>query len=184
MYLNTLDICFRWILSHVWSGQSLEGSAPILRVLLSFDVSDLFWRRLQSGQKIFLSFLCELAWVPYDIHGGYPLLSLGVILSVISSLLLLSVLRTSDHSFGGASRGLFLPKFSLILGVFWSSRKDCWLRATSREVFFLPSVVLISRQRRFFQDYSLLPGGIFSVIAVSSCSVRRRGKHSGNWSIF
>ena len=42
VYLNTLDICFRWILGHVQYGQSLEGSAPILRFLFSLDISDVF----------------------------------------------------------------------------------------------------------------------------------------------
>ena len=42
VYLNTLDICFRWLLGHVQYGQSLEGSAPILRFLFSLDISDVF----------------------------------------------------------------------------------------------------------------------------------------------
>ena len=33
VHLNTLDICFCWLLSRVRSGHSLEGSALILRVL-------------------------------------------------------------------------------------------------------------------------------------------------------
>ena len=33
VYLNTMDICFYWLLSRVQYGQALEGSAPILRVL-------------------------------------------------------------------------------------------------------------------------------------------------------
>ena len=40
MYLNLYDICFRWLITRVRSGQSLGGSAPILRVLFSLDVSD------------------------------------------------------------------------------------------------------------------------------------------------
>ena len=42
VYLKTLDIFFFWILRRVQSGQSLEGSAPILRVIFSFDFSDDF----------------------------------------------------------------------------------------------------------------------------------------------
>ena len=42
VYLITLDIFFRWILSHVWYGHLIEESAPILRVLFSFDVSYIF----------------------------------------------------------------------------------------------------------------------------------------------
>ena len=40
--LNTLDIFFCWILSQVRSVKSLEGSAPTLRFIFSFDVSDVF----------------------------------------------------------------------------------------------------------------------------------------------
>ena len=42
VYLNTLDICLRWILSYVWYGRYLEGSALFLRVLFFFDVSNVF----------------------------------------------------------------------------------------------------------------------------------------------
>ena len=36
VYLKTLDVCFRWLLNHVRSGHSLEGSDPFLRVVLVF----------------------------------------------------------------------------------------------------------------------------------------------------
>ena len=42
VYINTLDICFFWIPSRVQSGHLLEGSALILRVVFSFDASDIF----------------------------------------------------------------------------------------------------------------------------------------------
>ena len=42
VYLNTLDICFLWILSHVQYRYLLEGSALILRVLFYFAVSNVF----------------------------------------------------------------------------------------------------------------------------------------------
>ena len=42
VYLNTLDICLILLLSRVQSGKLLEGSAPFLRVLFFFDVSDVF----------------------------------------------------------------------------------------------------------------------------------------------
>ena len=41
----------------------------------------------------------------------------------------------------------------------------CDLRATSLEVCFLPSVVIVSRQRSFFQVSSLLSDGICSVLS-------------------
>ena len=53
VHSNTLNICWRWLLSWVWFRQLLEGSAPFLTVLLSFNVSDFFWRGFRSGQKIF-----------------------------------------------------------------------------------------------------------------------------------
>ena len=48
--------------------------------------------------------------------------------------------------------------------------------ATSREFYFLPYIVLVSRRRRFFHDYFLLYDRLFTADVVSSCSVRRRRK--------
>ena len=42
VYLNILDIFFRRLLSHVQYGHLLKGYTPILRVLFSLDVSDVF----------------------------------------------------------------------------------------------------------------------------------------------
>ena len=52
VWLNTLDICFSWLLSHIWYGHLLKGSAPILRIIFSLDVSNVFWRSPRSGQQI------------------------------------------------------------------------------------------------------------------------------------
>ena len=49
VYLNTLDIYLHWILIHVQSGQSLEVSAPLLRVLLILNISDVFG----GGSEVF-----------------------------------------------------------------------------------------------------------------------------------
>ena len=55
VYFNTLDIFLGWILSHVRSGQSLEGSALFLRVLF-FWVSDVF----EGGSEVVSeSFYCD-----------------------------------------------------------------------------------------------------------------------------
>ena len=54
MYLNALDIFFSWILSCVWSWQSLEESTPILRVILSFDVSNVFGGDSKAVRKFTL----------------------------------------------------------------------------------------------------------------------------------
>ena len=75
VYLNTLDVSFRWLISSVQSGHSLEGSATFLRVLLIFwclqnsrrDCLLLrvlsiiwclqrFWRGFWSGQRVFSGF--------------------------------------------------------------------------------------------------------------------------------
>ena len=46
---------------------------------------------------------------------------------------------TSDRSFGGASRGLLGPKFSLVLGGFRSSPKDCFAIASDAPGGLLPA---------------------------------------------
>ena len=55
VYLNTLDIFLRWILSHVRSGKSLEGSALFLRVLF-LGVSDVFGG---GSEVVSESFYCD-----------------------------------------------------------------------------------------------------------------------------
>ena len=94
VYYNTLDIFLRWILIRVWSGHSLEGSAPFLRVLLNslsvrsfsekiMKLSDIFlivhptfsergvWR---CWSTCWLSLRNMAFFVPYVILWGYPLL--------------------------------------------------------------------------------------------------------------
>ena len=56
VYLNTLDICLFCLLGRVLSGQSIESSAPLLRVLSIF-LSDILLRRLQSCWRLFLIML-------------------------------------------------------------------------------------------------------------------------------
>ena len=55
VYFKTFNICLRCILSRVQSGHSREGSAPFLRVLLIFNLSDVFRKRLQSCRENFWS---------------------------------------------------------------------------------------------------------------------------------
>ena len=86
MYLNTLDICFRWILSRVQYGQSLGGSAPILRVLFSLHVSDVFRGGSKVGGKF--SRRSRVSWIEsHPTSSGSPILSLALIFSGISDLL-------------------------------------------------------------------------------------------------
>ena len=96
-------------------------------------------------------------------------MSPGLISLGISSLVLLSGLRPPDRSFGGASSGLFIvPEFYLILRVSEVlERTASRLQTTYLEVCLLPSVVLVSRRRRFFQASSLLSDGILSVAVFS-----------------
>ena len=88
-------------------------------------MSPTFRRRLRSGQVIFFRASWHL-FCPLQHTREYPLLSPDLISLVISALLSLSGLWPSDRSFGGASRRLFFSKFSLILRIFWSPRKDCF----------------------------------------------------------
>ena len=66
-----LDICLLWILSRVWYGHLLEGSTPFLRVLLSFNVSDIFGGGSEVFRKFSQSILRELAFL-------FPLISSGI----------------------------------------------------------------------------------------------------------
>ena len=71
VHSNTLGICLRWILGCVWSGQSIEGSAPFLRILWFLNVSDVFW----GGSKVVGGcFIIVPKWdgsfVPSDLLGG------------------------------------------------------------------------------------------------------------------
>ena len=151
-----MDICFRWILSRVQFGQSLKVSALILRVLFSFDVSNVFG----GVSEVVSKFLVVPTWSgfsPIQHTWVYPILSLGLIFFGISALLSLSGLWPSDLLFGGASCRLLIPKLSLILGVFRSSRKDWFLIASNVLGYFLPAFYFfVLRQRRFHQAYSLL----------------------------
>ena len=86
----------------------------------------------------------------------------------LGNLLLVSssVLRPSDRSFGGASSGLLIvPKFSLILRVFRSSQKDCFVISSDTPGSLFPDLIffLISRKRRFRQDASLLSDKVLCV---------------------
>ena len=56
-----MDICFLWIISRIRSGQSLEGSALILRILFSFDVSDVSG----GGSEVVseFSFCFRMSWL-------------------------------------------------------------------------------------------------------------------------
>ena len=58
---NTLDICFLYILSHVWSGQYIEGFTPFLRVPLIVKYLQCFWMGFQYGVVKLWSFPRDMA---------------------------------------------------------------------------------------------------------------------------
>ena len=80
-----------------------------------------------------------------------------------SKLLLLGLIYTCP-SFGGLFGLFIVPKFSLFLGVFRRSRKDCFAIASDVPGFwFRPSVIIVFRQKGFQRAASLLSGGLSGV---------------------
>ena len=70
VYLSTFYICLYWLLSHVRSRQSLEGSALFFRVLIFFDVSNIFGGGFRNVQQILpISPARAGLSVPYDLFG-------------------------------------------------------------------------------------------------------------------
>ena len=68
--LHTLYICLRWLLSHVWSVHSLEGSAMFLRVLWFLNVSDVFGGGSKVVVKFYQSFPHGMACISRPISSG------------------------------------------------------------------------------------------------------------------
>ena len=103
VYSNTLDICLVWIRICIWYGHSFEGSVPILRVLSSLNVSDVFRGGFKLVRPFFWSFLHTLDCL------SLPILS-GVYNIVPRS-------STIWPSSGGASVGsCFLPQLRMTTG--------------------------------------------------------------------
>ena len=112
-----MDICLRWLLSRVQYGILLKGPAPILRVLFFFDVSDIFGGGFEVVSEFYQPLHTRWRLFSLKYLGGSPTLP--------------PVLRVSYRSSGGAYfwRIFIVPQFSLILGVFQSSWKDCFATA-------------------------------------------------------
>ena len=102
--LNTMNICFRWLLRHVQYWHLLKVSALIFRVLFSLDISDVF---LEESPK-------WSANVLNCFHASWRLCSFR---SLQGSPILTPVLQVSYRSSGGASFwGIsIVSKLSLIL---------------------------------------------------------------------
>ena len=145
----------------------------------------LFWwllhfrRRIRSGERIFSLFPSELAWFfPFDILGG--------LLSCLWVWYYLGPQLYSCHPVFDCPTACL----AVLLPGSWSSQSFPWfsglseflgsndsqLRVTSREVLFLPYVVLFLRQRIFRQDSSLLSDGIFSVSVFSHVMWKGEGE--------
>ena len=131
VYINTLDICFRWLLSHVRYGNLLKISALILRVHFSLDVSDIFGG-VSEVVRIFSEFL------PSKMASLFSPISSGIsALAARSSSVLIS---------GGFRASQCSPCFS---GDLQSSWKDCFaLVSVSPEVFSHRSLHIVSCRRR------------------------------------
>ena len=78
VYLNTLDIFLLWIIIRVRCGQSLEGSAPLLRVLIFFYVSDDFFGGVYEVVREYFQLIPrELASLSCPIYLGISALVAG-----------------------------------------------------------------------------------------------------------
>ena len=114
-----------------------------------------FWRKLQSGQQIFsIASARSGVSVPSYLFGG--LRSCRRVLECLTTFL-------AEIISGGSWSSQGPPWFSVFSEAL--VRTDLRLQATSQEVWFLTSVVLVSRLRRFFQAAYLLSGGILSVVS-------------------
>ena len=70
VYLKTLDIFLTWILIRVWYGKFLEGSSPLLSVLLRINVSNVFKGGSKVVSNYFQLFLCDLDCLYHPIYWG------------------------------------------------------------------------------------------------------------------
>ena len=70
VYLNTLDICLPWLLSHVRSRRLIEGSAPFLRVFFFFGVSIVLGGGSGVVMEYFQSLPRKLAYLSRPISLG------------------------------------------------------------------------------------------------------------------
>ena len=129
-----------------------------------FGCSQRFQRRLRRGWQIFLPFLRELGWVLSDILRDLRLCRWVWCFrgsTIYSRRRFFGLLTARLAALLAGSWSQMSPGFSGFSEVL--CRTDSRLRATSLEFFFLPSIFLVSRQRRFRQVSSLLSNGIFSV---------------------
>ena len=160
VYSNTLDICLVWIRICIWYGHSFEGSVPILRVLSSLNVSDVFRGGFKLVRPFFLIFPAQAG------------------LSVPSNLIrgLQSCPQVFDHLTTRLEALLWDLAFYLSyvwrqgLRKFW---KDYF--APSQEICSLPSFFLVSWRRRSRRAASLISDRIFGLAVFPHVLWGRRG---------
>ena len=146
----------------IWTvAQGIHSDLEGTLFLLMFPT---FHRRIWRGQRIFYRAIWSL-FRPLRHTRGYLLLSPGLISLGIYSLLSLSGLWPSDRLFGGASWRLLIPKFSLIIGVFRSSRKDCFTIASKVLGGLIPAFYCSS-----FETNNILSGLFYSLRQDFWCS--------------
>ena len=151
-----------------------------MRVLFSFGVSDVFGEVSEVVSKF--SHRSRVIWLEsHPKYLGVSALVVGSdILGDLRSTLVVGSL-TSDRSFGGASRGLLGPKFSLVLGGFRSSPKDCFAIASDAPGGLLPAFCCSHLEtKKVLSGFSPSIQQALKSSRIYSCSVGRRGKHSGN----
>ena len=160
VYPNTFDICFRYIISCVQYGSSLEGPAQLLRVLFFFYVSDVF----VGSSKVIREYLQLLS---FDLDSLSCPISSGIsdLVAVYSSVLPL----VWWWFFLG---GLDCPPFgydercSKIMGgskLLWGTAPR--LREISWEFCTFTSIFLVLLRRRSWRGVSLISIRLF-VLAV------------------
>ena len=164
-YFNTLYIYLCWILSHAWSGQSLEGS--ILGGPFEAQYLNLYRRGLQNCWQIFLivTTISELFVLPY------------ILVSLHSCLWVSDTCTLIWRRF----LGLFIVPYFLVTAGAPKNWRNCFVlvRGISGSLFPafflnrpLTKTVLAGClhyiQRSFWRSH------------LSSCSVRRRGRNRGN----
>ena len=173
LLLLASQLCLMWTLA-LWIRSDLE--IPLEAFLMSPTFSEeapkwsenvlnkfrAIWRLFCPIRHARVLHSCRRLWYPW----WSPLLVLS------------SIIQPSDRSFGGASSGLLIvPKFSLILRVFWSYRKDCFAIATNVPGSLIPEFLCSCLETK-----NILSGFFptlwqdFSCSRLSSFSVRRGGK--------
>ena len=151
VYINTLEVCFHWILSHILYGHSLEGYNPLLRVPpFLLNVPNI----IGGGSEVFGK--CTI--VPTRDDLSHPISSvLSALLSGFYIFLLVCP---------GYLQALH-PLFYLLSRVVskFLGRTDSISWVSSLEVFSLPSFLVVPWQMRSLRADSLLSDGIFRVSA-------------------